>query len=115
MKQFFKTATITFALGLFSVSALAECDMPAAPIIPDGNVASQDELVAAQKSIKIMQASMIEYRECLIEEEGKIDAESETAEEQKLALTNSYNDSVAAETKVAEEFNTAVKAFKSRQ
>lgn len=115
MKQVLKTLALTIALGLFSSAALAECDMPAAPIIPDGNVASEDELVAAQKAIKMMQTSMISYRECLVAEEGKIDAESETAEAEKIALTNSYNDSVAAETKVAEEFNTAVKAFKSRQ
>jgi len=45
--------------------ANAECTTPSAPIIPDGNVASQDELVAAQKAMKAYQGELIEHRECL--------------------------------------------------
>ena len=93
----------------------AVCDMPAGPIIPDGNVASEDELVAAQKAMKMFQTSLISYRNCLQGMESKIDMEADTAVAHQDVILNNYNLSVDAEAKVAEEFNAAVRAFKARQ
>ena len=91
------------------------CYEPAAPIVPDGNVASQDELVAAQKAIKMFQTSLIDYRECLDGLSAALDPENEADEERGSQITARYNDSVAAEARAAEEFNVAVRAFKARQ
>ncbi|MBT8114070.1 MAG: hypothetical protein KJP04_01735 [Arenicella sp.] len=97
-------------------AAIEKCgDMPAAPIIPDGNVASEDELVAAQKAMKMFQGSLGSYRECLDAEGAAIDSESEDDEAKATLILENYNNSVEAEEKIAQEFNTAVRAFKARQ
>lgn len=93
----------------------AACDMPGAPIIPDGNVASEDELIAAQSAMKMFQGSLISYRECIQGLEKLIDPESETAVAEGEELLANFNKSVDAEEQVAAEFNEAVKAFKARQ
>jgi len=100
----------------FSNQAYAnDCDMPASPIIPDGNVASLDELVSAQKAMKVYQTSLGGYRDCLRVLDESVDADAEDATEQKAVIINEYNASVDGEAAVAEEFNAAVRAFKTRQ
>ena len=91
------------------------CDMPASPIIPDGNVASEDELVAASSGIKAYQANLMNYRQCLDKKQEALDPEAETAVAETLAIKTTYDASVDAESTVAEEFNGAVRAFKERQ
>ena len=93
----------------------AACEMPGAPIIPDGNVASEDELIAAQSAMKMFQTSLISYRECIHGLEKLIDPESETAVSEGEKLLANFNASVDAEENIAAEFNSAVKAFKNRQ
>ena len=93
----------------------AECSNPVtAPIIPDGNVASLDELIAAQGSVKAFQANLIEYRECLTAHLIKEPAD-ETGAQKNAALNAAYDSSVDAETKIVEEFSVARVAFQSRQ
>ena len=99
----------------FSSQAFAECDIPASPIIPDGNVASLDELVSAQKAMKMYQTSLGGYRECLTGMEAEIDTEAEDAQDKSKAILAQYNASVDSEAAVAEEFNAAVRVFKTRQ
>ena len=114
-----KTSTYKFitAIMLSTVSniAFAECDEPGTPIVTDGKVASMDELVSAQKAIKIYQTSLGEYRDCLKGMESAIDLEAEGSAEKSAAILTSYNASVDSESLIAEEFNTAVQAFKARQ
>jgi len=102
-------------LSLVSSQAFAECDEPASPIVPDGNVASMDELVSAQKAIKMYQTSLEGFRDCLKGMEEAIDPEAEDAQEQSAAILANYNGSVDNEALVAEEFNGAVRDFKARQ
>ena len=115
MNKFLQSLLIPLALFSISSSAWAECLSPAAPIIPDGNVASKDELIAAQKAMKIYQDSLGDYRGCLQKMESEIDPEAENASTQSETVLNAYNASVDEEAKVAEEFNVAVRAFKARQ
>ena len=117
MANIFKSSVITLALCCIALSehAYAECIIPAAPIVPDGNVASEDELVAASKAMKTFQTSLVAHRNCLAEEEGTFDVEAENFAELKKALSDKYNASVDAEEKLAEEFNAAVRSFKARQ
>lgn len=100
----------------FSVSAIfaEECTLPEAPIIPDGNVASEDELISAQSSIKAYQATLGDYRTCLETNSAALDAEAEDYQEKSSSILDLYNASVDAETNVAEEFSAAVRAFKAR-
>ena len=98
-----------------SEAAATNCDMPAGPIIPDGNVASEDELVAAQKAMKMFQTSLVEFRNCLHGLELALDPEADDLIEEKEALMVDFNSSVDAEEQIAEDFNAAVRAFKTRQ
>lgn len=117
MAKFLKSSITTFALCCITLSghAYAECVAPATPIIPDGNVASEDELVSASKAMKAFQTKLVDHRNCLAEEEGTLDTEAENFMELKKAVGAKYNESVDAEEKLAEEFNVAVRAFKARQ
>lgn len=115
MNRFSKTLIASAMLAGFSTVAMAEdCVLPTAPIIPDGNVASKDELVAAQGAYKEFELTIDGYRGCLEEQEKKIAVDAEDAEAQRAALLALDGASVDALTKVAEEFNVAVRAFKAR-
>lgn len=108
-------ALLTSALLIaFSGSAMAECVNASAPIVPDGNVASKDELIAAQKALKEFQSNLVEYRECLEGQKIAEPGEDEAALQKNAALDAAYDASVDAESLAAEEFNAAVRAFKSR-
>ena len=110
----FITSAIALSLAL-SVSASAqECVLPNPPIIPDGNVASQDELLAAKDSYKMFESNIIDYRECLIELEANIPVDSTTLEAQKDALLALDTISIDNLQNVADEFNQAVRSFNER-
>jgi len=90
------------------------CELPNGPIIPDGNVASQDELLSAQKAMKAYQAVLADYRLCIDEKSSLLDLETEEGAAAKLVINSLYDASVTAEEDVAEKFNLAVRAFKAR-
>jgi len=114
MTRFTKTLIAgAFALGLSS-NALAECTAPSAPIIPDGNVASKDELIAAQGAYKTFESSFYDYRDCLTAKEQAIAPEAADLEAQKAAITEADDIAFAELNRVAAEFNAAVKAFKAK-
>lgn len=110
-----KIALIPLLLFILSAPAFADCSAPSGPIIPDGNVASQDELVAAQKAMKAYQDKLVGYRGCLDKEQAALDPEAEDTAEKSAEISAEYNTSVDAEAVMAEEFNVAVRAFKARQ
>ena len=93
----------------------ASCSMEGAPIIPDGNVASEDELIAASGAMKAYQGKLQEYRDCMVAEEKLIDPEAEDNALKMAEIRAKYDASVDAESAIADEFNAAVRAFKARQ
>ena len=103
------------ALTFASSQVFAACDLPASPIIPDGNVASLDELVSAQQAMKTYQGALGDYRDCLKVMEEEMDAHADDAEEQKSNIIANYNSSVDSEALIADEFNVAVRNYKARQ
>lgn len=109
-----KTLFVAAMALALSTQAQAECETPQAPIVPDGNVASQDELVAAQQAMKSYQGTLVEYRECLAGMDSAVAPDSEEAEQQTASILAAYNASVDSEQLVAEQFNAAVRAFKAR-
>ena len=116
---------LVIGLGMFNSQAFAqECASPTAPIIPDGNVASEDELVGAQTALKTFQGDLIEYRKCLAQKQQAMEAttgedadgaQSAAVLAEEEALLKLYNDSVTAEENAADEFNKSVRAYKARQ
>jgi len=114
MTRFSKTLlACVLALGLSS-NALAECTTPSAPIIPDGNVASKDELISAQSAYKTFEKNFYDYRDCLTAEEQAISPDAADLEAQKAAIAALDDAAFEELNRVAAEFNTAVKAFKAR-
>jgi hypothetical protein len=114
MTRFSKTLiACAFALGLSS-NALAQCTAPAAPIIPDGNVASEDELVAAQRAYKAFEKKFYDYRDCLSAEEQAMSPDAADLEAQKAVISSADDAAFEELNRVAAEFNSAVKVFKTR-
>ena len=93
-----------------------QCDLPnAPPPIPEGAV--KDDLLKAHKNLKGFQAELLVYRACLgVDTPEKLDG---LAERDDLsmgnvqALFNAYNYSVDMETRVADMFNEALRAWKA--
>ena len=114
MSRFLKTlVSCAFAFGL-STNAWAECTPPSAPIIPDGNVASQDELIAAQSAYKAFEKKFYDFRDCLTAKEKAISLEASDYEAQKADIVAADNAAFEELNRVANKFNSAVKAFKAR-
>lgn len=107
-------ATLTGAQTMVYAEVATDCALPMQPIIPDGNVASMDELVAAQTAFKAYQSNLVEYRQCLGEAETALDSESEQFEADKLKILDMHNASVDYENETAEQFNVSVRAYKAR-
>jgi hypothetical protein len=105
--------------GVLCVAAIAQahaqgaCTAPTAPSIPDGSAASEEQLIETVTAIKSYQEEQNTYRQCLAAEESALgDA---ITPEQKGALLQSYNDSVAQEEQVVTAWNETLRAFKARQ
>ena len=86
------------------------CDLPSAPA-RISEEADYDELVAAKGRVSDFQAALAVYRECL----EKAAPDEELTEGNRIALNQAHNYSVEMEERVAEAFNTAVRAYKARE
>lgn len=116
-----KTLPLLFALLVSSsLSNLAfaesECVEPNQPIIPDGNIASKNQMIDASKAIKSFQSELGTYRDCLTKESAAIDTIEPTEETaaKKSALLVKHNASVDNEEKIAGDFNIALQAYKKK-
>ena len=93
-----------------------QCDLPnAPPPIPEETV--KDDMLKAHKNLKNFQAELVAYRTCLgVETQEKLDGLSENGDLSMgnvQALFNAYNYSVDMETRVADMFNEALRAWKA--
>jgi hypothetical protein len=87
-----------------------QCDLPSAPA-PIPEVPLMEDLLKAQKGVKLFQAEMEVYRNCLNK-----DADSdELSTGNRQAISNAHNYSVDMEERVADMFNEAVRAYKASQ
>lgn len=96
---------------LFSSLALAECLSPSAPTIPDGSIATKEEMLSAKTEIEIYQVELYKYRNCLKEQQASIPEDAEDAEEKIAFIVDLHDTSVAVETAVANSFNNAISLF----
>ncbi|MBK7521587.1 MAG: hypothetical protein IPI75_15910 [Gammaproteobacteria bacterium] len=97
---------------LMTPIAFAECSKEAAPAIPDGASATEQEMIAGQQAVKSYIASSNASLECL-DAEG-VAAGADELPEFKDARLSIYNAAVDEMTGVGDQFNAAVKAFKAR-
>ena len=85
-----------------------QCGLAGAPP-PIPEVPTKDDLLKAQKHIKVFQAEMEVYRACLNED---VDS-GELSTGNLQAITNAHNYSVDMETRVADMFNEALQVYKA--
>jgi hypothetical protein len=91
-----------------SLPAHADCVLPPAPSkIPDGNTASQQEMVTAMQTLKEYNGDVDTYTKCL-EFEAKQNRLSHTDEEKM------HNTAVDTLQKIAAKFNEQVRTFKAK-
>lgn len=90
----------------------ADCSRPSPPSVPNGEVASEDELITTQTSVKQFKTDAETYLECLKKAEAA--AGEELTDEQRQHLITMYNSMVDQLHGTAEQFNSAVRAFKAR-
>jgi len=111
------------ALGmLMAVAAHAECNYPKAPAnLPDGNTATQDQMVEGMKAVKEYNGQVTEYLTCLeqemnarVEAAGP-DAPAEQIEQIKAIHNKRHNAAVDELEQTAARFNEQVKTFKARE
>jgi len=96
------------AVALFAGTAYAECTLPPAPSkIPDGNSASESEMVGAMQTLKQYDGDVNVYLKCL-EFESKQNRLSSSERERM------HNSAVEQLQKVAAKFNEQVRTFKAK-
>jgi len=87
-----------------------QCDLPSAPA-PIPETPQMEDLLKAQKGVKLFQTEMEVYRSCI-----NRDAESDELSTGNLqAISNAHNYSVDMEERVAGMFNEAVREYKASQ
>jgi hypothetical protein len=107
---------------LLAAAAQAECTYPKAPSnLPDGNSATQDQMVEGMKQVKAYNGQVTEYLSCLEQEMNQRveaagpDAPAEQIEQIKAIHNKRHNAAVDELEQTASRFNEQVKAFKARE
>ncbi len=124
MKALYSLAALA---ALASGHAHAACTYPTAPeTIPDGNTATLDQMIAAQKAVRQFDQDIGAYTACLKLENdaamAQVDQNQETdakkREEQKKELERmqiqKHNAAVEADEQLAARFNEQLKVFKAK-
>ena len=93
--------------------AIAECERPTAPTLPDGARSDLETMVEGQKAVKAYVSETEAYLECLTAE-GEAAVEEETTEQQ-LARIEEHNKAVDDMEAVAEAFNEEIREYKEKQ
>ncbi len=95
------------------------CDYPSRVNVPNGNLASKEEMIQGQREVREYVASMEAYLDCLLEEEknARMTMDNLTAEDEQLRedmLNKKYNAAVDEMETIAAQFNAEVQAYKAR-
>jgi hypothetical protein len=124
MKALYSLAILATLAG--GGQAYAACTYPTAPdALPDGNTATLEQMVAAQKQVKQFDADIGAYTACLkLENEAalaQVDQGSDDAkkkEERKKEIervqVQKHNAAVEADEALAARFNEQLKVFKAK-
>ena len=110
-----KKIFLIVSLISFSSVSYAECNYPKKKFdIPSGKNATEAEMVETMGKVKQYQSDLSDYRDCLDDELARVSEEVEGYEDIKIMQVQKFNASVEDETKMAEEWGEAVRAFKSQ-
>ncbi|HTY51348.1 MAG TPA: hypothetical protein VMB48_16805 [Steroidobacteraceae bacterium] len=94
--------------ALLALPAFADCDLPAPPSkIPDGSVASEQEMISAMNTLKQYNGDVDVYLKCL-EFEERQNRLSPTDHERE------HNNAVSVLQAIAAKFNEQVRIFKQK-
>ena len=112
---------IVFSISLvFFAQSVFACDYPTRVLVPNGNTATKEEMVAGQRNVKKYVADMEIYLTCIIEEEktardeiGNMEADQE--QEREDMLNKKYNAGVDEMERLAAQFNSEVQAYKAKE
>jgi len=115
------TCAIT-ALAVLAVSpAFADCVAPAAPAaIPDGNTATMNDMLAANKAVVDFNSATNTYLACVDKQHDDAikaagsDISTEQRDKLDKAQTTAHNAAVDKLNRVAGQFNEQVRAFKAK-
>ena len=123
MKNTLRTILILVST-IFMTSAFAQdalefsgnCNFPDKPSGVDGSTATEAEMIDFQKNMKAYLAEGNEFLACLEKEESMVpsSASPEQKEEFKAKVTQTYNMVVDEMNAIADQFNTALRAYKSQ-
>jgi len=111
---------VVAAVFFLSAPAVLACDYPSRPAeIPDGSVASQDEMFVGVKAINAYQTAMQEDLDCIAADEkaavtGMDDADDKAKQKRATMFNKKYNAAVEEMTLVVEQFNVEIRAYKQR-
>jgi hypothetical protein len=116
-------AVLAALASLAAPAAYAACDYPKSLAqFPDGNSATLEEMVAANKSVKEYMAQMDTYLKCLDEESPPPPAGTQLTEQQRKEVdarermrAQKHNAAVSDMEAVAASFNVQLRAFKAKQ
>jgi hypothetical protein len=114
-------AVVAIAAAAFMPVAHADCTYPPAPSqIPDGNTATLDQMLTAQKAVQGYNEQMMAYLSCIkLERENAVaQGGAKLTKQQKAEIEDieieKHNAAVDQLHAVADQFNTQVKIFKAR-
>ncbi len=112
-------ASFALAVIIFAPIALA-CDYPKRVSIPNGTVATKDEMVAGQGNVKKYMVVMDEYLACIAEKDEQIragikDPDLLVEAQRDEMLVKKHNAAVDEMEKLAADYNEAVRAYKARK
>jgi hypothetical protein len=107
--------TVAVFAALASAPVLADCVVPNGAVqIPDGTLATKEEMLAAHKDLVAFDAAVKAYSDCLQQEQAdKIAAGADKAKTEKkyAQLNNAQVEKVQA---LADKFNAELKAYKAK-
>ena len=102
-------------LPFFISAANSECIYPKKGFkFPNGSKASEAVMIEAQTKFKAWQAVAETYRGCLENELASIPKESENFSDLDSMMTDKYNASIEEEKQLADDWNSAVRAYQSK-
>lgn len=111
------TSLSLLATIFVSQAFAADCELPTMPTIPDGSSATMEEMIEGQQGVKAFQAAAAEFRNCqdntMAQLKASVEEGNPGAAPKYEAATESYNQSVALEEELAEQFNQAIRAYKA--
>ena len=104
---------------LFGAQSVFACDYPTRIDIPNGTMATKEDMLEGQRNVKKFVGDMEVYLECIVDEEKSaravmedISADDEQQREDKL--NKKYNAGVDDMERVAAQFNVEVQAYRAK-